>query len=145
MRFSYLPCIIALFSLLSCFPSAPTETIEEEVDELKNTQWQLADNYDLDATISFGEDINELNGNDGCNDFTCDIVQHNYHIELTNFVTTKNICSELDGADRDFIVALSKVVDYRFTSKKLILNTYGTTVNVGDRRVQSIVFKRIEN
>ncbi len=138
--------VIVVFAIVltSCFPTGTTETMEEEVIELKNTKWKLADNYKLDAYIEFDDEINHISGNNGCNQFSADIVKKNYHIELTNFSATEKYCDQLDDKDKQFLIALSKVQDYRLTPKNLILDTRGELVRVGSKKTRTILLTKVK-
>ncbi len=134
---SFLLCYILL---LSCFPSRPSESITEEAEvDLAGTKWYLEDRYGINATIEFDKELTQIFGSDGCNSFNADLELKNFLMEFSKFTSTEMACVDLEGVDRDYLVALSKVRDYQVTKNRLSLYTLGS-VYLGEKNTTILRF-----
>ena len=134
-HFTYAMAFIALFTCLGCFPTA-TETIDEEIVELKGTKWKLVSPKDLEGSLEFNEELTRVSGFNGCNTFSADLILKNYEFAVDKFVVTERYCADKDAMETEFMYLLSKVEDYTANKKSLRL--------VGDMQ-QLMRFERVEN
>lgn len=110
-----------LLICVSCFPSGPTSTMEEDSQALKNTTWELVKPQDLEGTLHFSEDLTKISGNNSCNDYSADINIKNYQLEFKAFMQTEKFCEDREQEESLFMQLLSKTKDYRLSGNRLTL------------------------
>lgn len=115
-------CVVCLL-FMACI-ATQSETMDEEIGELKNTNWELIRPKDLEGSIQFGDNLNKIEGFNGCNNFSADITIKNYQIEIGRFTSTELYCDKKDILEREFMYRLSQVNDYTRINKRLMLNNH---------------------
>lgn len=134
MKYSIFSFSVFLLLFSGCFPTAPAETMEEELPELKNSEWTLIRPNDLSGTLKVDEEAMKISGFNGCNQYTADIILKNYQLEFDKFTTTKRYCEDLVEDEKEFMFLLSKAKDYRLSKTRLYLNDYSGTLMVFERK-----------
>ena len=123
MKSNYIFIAVSLIvlSFAGCMPMN-NQTIDEEIEELKNTEWELIRPKDLEGSIQFNEDLTRVSGYNGCNNYTGDLIVKNYQIEISRFVSTEMYCNENADIEKEFMFRLSRIQDYSRTKQRLSLN-----------------------
>ena len=113
-------CLVALSTfLIGCLPMGGKETIDNEITELEGTSWKLIGPKDLKGTIQFNSDLTQVSGNNGCNDYSADLVKKNYEFSIDRFVSTKKYCKDWAEEEQEFMYLLSQTRVYSLTKNRL--------------------------
>lgn len=125
MKMNLLNCVLLLVfssTILSCGIGGQMPKMEEEIVELKNTNWKLVKPKEMEATLTIDQDVSKMRGSNGCNTYDASIMVKHYRIEIGAFMMTERFCDDIDNQDEAYMHQLAKVTDYKIIGKKLYLN-----------------------